>query len=519
MADYIYPASDYDKARNLLAILGSHWNNVYQGNFLVERYAYGRGQEELQSYQNLMEMVATISRLEVPLYHTDNWYMLTIKESELNNRVLQYGEGAIYGEQPSGGVYQYGTPNPAALGQGYRFPLPADLKDVNVIVNRLAEPSLTYTRGTDFDLRLDTSEIVFVANPFTDDRVPKRDVVEGSEVVDREAALWLFRGQFDWDYEYTHFGYVLGLRLESSKEYRDLVNAVLDALVMGTAQEQLQLALAAITGTPVVIEPVETVELVNSSAGSLDIVTNLNAYKFPADATAIVSVGDILHAGDQLVDTVTIDELNTGTIPANLFAVTMGLGFLPGDFVDGLSFRNADVPLEVETVDGKTKISFEVGGIPTDVDAFWDLVHEKGVASGVTLARYLDVRGTGATTEPTAASLPATINPLQFLIENVLRYNAYIVRIKASQAAGPIALSNTRLFRKIVPPWTAMLILIELDVSDDPVIMDGPGDSSAPGYEEEVSTFTGAEPIAETISPSTYVTETAKARLVHGICR
>jgi hypothetical protein len=519
MATYTYPSNDLEKARTLLGLLGSHWVNVYQGNSVVQGYAFARAQEEIQSYQDLLETIASISRIEVPIYHTDNWYLLTLRESDLNSQLLQYGGGAVYGVQPDGSTYHYGTANPNALGQGYKFPIPEDLKDARLIFNRLTEPSLSLVKGIDFVL--DADSITFSSNPFVSELVPKRDVYTGTEVTDREAGLWIFRGQFDWDHVYTHFGYVLSLKLASSSDYRDLINAILDSFVEGTAEKHIQLGIAAITSTPIVVEPTETVELVQEDDDHLVIATDANVYKFPTTADAIVEPGDVLSAGDQLVDTVTFYNLNGGDVPSDLFAVHLGLGYLPGGFIDGLTFQNTTVPLEVDVSTDKTRVSFEIGGLPTDVDLFWDMVHERGVLDGTTLANLLDLRD-DPTTEPLAGSLPATINPLQFLIENVLRYNAYIVRIRVSKTDGTIPLGTTRLFRKVVPPWTAMIVLLELDAEDDPVIMDGDtgaGDETTPGYDESVSTFTGATPITETVDPAVYITETVALRLVSGICR
>lgn len=511
---YVYPSNNYERAQVLLGILGSHWNNVYQGNFLVQQAAFARAQEEIQAHQDLMEAIAAISRFEVPIYHTDNWYFLVIKESEMNDIVLKYGGGAVYGDQPDGTGYKYGEPNVVPLGLGYTFPIPEDLKDARNVFNRLASPSVSLQRGTDFTLA--SGYISFARNPFEDDRIAKRDIVQGSSVVDREAGLWVFRGQFDWDHVYTHFGYVLGLRLESSEEYRGLVNAVLDALVRGTSEKELQLAFAAITSTPVAVEPEETVELIVKDRKHLVITTDQHVYKYPKVATAIVEVGDTVYAGDQLVDTVTFYDLNRGEVPDDLFSVTMGLGFLPGGFADGLTFANEEVDLVVTTESGKTRVEFDIGGFPTDVEAFWDLVHARGVADGTSLANLLDVR-TEPATEPAAASLPATINPLEFLIENVLRYNAYVVKIKVSKMDAEIALHNTRILRKVIPPWTTMILLLELE-ADESIELTGAGDEETPGYTEDTDHFIGADPVEESLTPASYITEQVTVRAVGGVC-
>ena len=72
------------------------------------------------------------------------------------------------------------------------------------------------------------------------------------QVVDREINLWVYRGQFDWHTTYEQFGYVLGLHAaQSSQQYKDLVNAVFDALVEGTTARAVQAALSAIADVPI----------------------------------------------------------------------------------------------------------------------------------------------------------------------------------------------------------------------------------------------------------------------------
>jgi hypothetical protein len=517
MAEYRYPSTDYDKARNLLAMLGSHWYNTYQGQHLVSGYTFARGQEEAQAHLDLLEAVASLSRLETPVFHRDNWYLLTLKESELNNDLLKYDEGAVYGYNPDGTLYEYGIPSGGAHGL-YEFPIPADLKDVNQVFNRITEPSLSYTKGIDFQLPGDAT-ILFRTNPFDSDLLPKREVYEGSEVTDREVDIWVYRGEFDWNHLHNHWGFVLAMYLESSEDYKDLLNAIFDAYTEGTAEKQVEAAFAAISGTPLVVESTETVEVIQTDSSHIAIITDKNVYRFPTNAVAIVAVGDVLLAGDQLVDTVTFYDFNRGVTPAEIAAVTVGLGFLPGEYTAGISFRNDDVPLVVTSDDnGITRVSFEIGGFPADTDAFWDEVHADGIARGLTLARMLDVRGTDAPSEPTAASLPATINPLEFLVENVLRGNAFLVRIKVARASSVLGYAVTRTLRRIIPPWTAMLVLLELDVDNESVPMTAAGDEDDPGYVEVPETFDGAEPAAESITTAS-VDECPVLRQVDGVCQ
>ena len=212
-------------------------------------------------------------------------------------------------------------------------------------------------------------------------------------------------------------------------------------------------------------------------------------------------------------------EFNRGQCPPidTVPALAVGAGLLgPGYFQD-LVFINQPVPLIVSTdADGYTKLSWELGGWPGDVELFFDQVHQRGRAAGNTLAELLDQRPPGTRdTQPEAGSLPSVINPLAFLCQNVLRNNFFLVRVKTSSQAG-LGLDSAKEFRKIVPPGTGMIVLIELAYDADNITMDAAGTDTSPGYEEAVQAYLG-QAIAETVTPS-MVSESVTLRQISGHC-
>ena len=510
MAHFIYPQHDLDKRANLLALLGTHWNNVYRGNGVTESFLFARGQEEAQSYLDLVETVASISRQSVPIYHRDNWFLLELKESELNDQPLTYqsgdrtyGDSAVYGQQSSSPWFVWTTPG---------------LANATLICNRILLPSTTFVKGVDFTLA--GGKITFNTNPFDDPQIPKREIYKGADVVDRTVGLWVYRGQFDWKHIHTHFGFILDVVEESSKEYRDFVNAILDAFAQGTAAKHVDLAISALTGVPVVREAEEVVEQVFEDLEGVVVVTDINVYRFHETATAVVSVGDTVYAGDRLTNGFEVIEFRDGSVPADLKALHMGEGFIGTDLPGGIGFTNKTVPLQVTSdANGITRVEFEVGGFPGTVEAFWDEVHARGLLS-TTLARLMDVRGPGAPTEPTAASLPATVNPIEFLAENLLRFHAFVIRIRVQEAMGGVGLDHARLLRRIVPPWTAMIILFELAINDETVDPTLAGSATQPGTNESLTTFIGGDPVYsdEQVDPSVFTSESVKMYLVKGTC-
>ena len=538
MATYTYPATDLDRPRNLLAALGTFWNIIYQGRDQIDAFTRASAQAAQQTMQDLLELLASVSRFEVPIFHKENWYALRLRQTEAqraDTNWLHYNEGATYNQG-----YKYDV----GLDRGtWAYPLPAGLVGAKVILNRMTEPSLVLSAGDDYIIDTDHQLIIFRSDPFADTRVPRSAIFEQGAVTDQEALLWVFRGDFDLGTIYQQFGYVLGMRMQSSAGYRDLLNAVFDALTCGCAGQQVALGIAAISGIPLVLEPTEIVDTIVRDGHNLLVITDQHVYKFDPRATATVAVGDVVHAGDALTDALAIAEFNHGTPPDWLQAIALGKGMLASCFYQDLIFENKAVPLTVITDDpsGFTKLQFPLGGHPFDVEHFFNEMHQRGVLAahepvdpcapgrtirfdGVpcdpeqpdrtlrkgTLAHLLDLRS-NPVGEPTAATLPKTINPLWFLTQNVLRHNAFLVRVKAS-LLGPHAagMYHARWLKRLCPPHTALILLVELTPQAEQI---GPNKIG-----EAIKPFQGMEPLNDPV-PASLVGERVSIRILSGTCQ
>jgi len=271
---------------------------------------------------------------------------------------------------------------------------------------------------------------------------------------------------------------------------------------------------------PLVIEATETVEEIVADDFWQWVITDQHAYRFVRGSTVLVSVGQVVHSGEPLTNTLEFYEFNRGQVPPpeDIRALAIGRGFLAEGYFQDLVFENKIVPTVVTTDDlGLTKIEFEVGGFPGDVDRFWNTVHAKGVVSGQTLAHLLDQR-TIKVGEPGPIALPTTINPLGFLLQNLFRQNLTVVVVKPS-LFGPNALGTgrARVLNKLVPPHTALILLAELRYSDPPIKMEGPGTDTDPGYDEAVKVFLGFT-TEDVIDPNVMVAERVRVIVRHGHC-
>jgi hypothetical protein len=212
-----------------------------------------------------------------------------------------------------------------------------------------------------------------------------------------------------------------------------------------------------------------------------------------------------------------------------LAALALDNGFLSSCFYGDLVFENKDVPLHVNTRHrtGYTYVHFDLNGLPADVNKFFEEVHSRGIVLAQqqrneecapphkklgTLAHILD-RRKYAETEPGPQHLPATINPLRFLIENVLRNNVFVVRVAVSALGQKhLGLYNIRHLRQLLPPQTAMIVVFEVAAKPDAI-------SSNQRVAEGLSTFVGMEPAADEMPNENVYDLGAALYLISGTCQ
>jgi hypothetical protein len=502
-----YPRNDLDRPNVIQQLLGSFWSVVYQGQDFVGDLCSSKARLATQAQQNLVELLASVSRYTIPVFHREYWTTLTIRESHL---VRQFEPAVIYDATATAvwsaglGGNQFGQLLPAST---LNDVLAAHLHRAPLLVNRMLQPSVTLVDGIDY--RTDFDRITFYENPFHNNLIPKVELLGAQgEVIDREITLWIYGGEWDLSNVYNQFGYALSLYARSSENYKTLVNAILDATTIGTTAQAQRLMFAATTGIPVVVEAQETVEYIVNESTKMQIITDQHVYTFAPSTVPTVVVGQEVYAGDTLTDALQLYELHRGSsaILPEFDYLTISSELLHGYYLSGLTFVNDDVPLDATaTMTGDIQVSWQLLGPAVDVQRFWQEVRQREQSSGVTLGQLIH-DSTGATTPLTLGSLPTTINPLQFLVDNLLRANAAIVRIRhrSGSPANSIPLP-IEYIRRVQPPHTHLLILQEFLLTGpviDPTDVAGP---LGPWYSEELYGF-DLMSLTTPIDPSLYLT-------------
>ncbi|NDD52791.1 hypothetical protein EBZ39_02755 [bacterium] len=569
--EFVYPGSDFDRAKNLIALLGSFWSEFYAGADQLTTYVNAVSDTAAQSYRNLLETIAALSRYDVPLFHKETWAPVVLKKSQLNSAQTNIAKFdrtrlAFNGAQP------FDMPQSAA--GLFAFPLPDNLVNFKHLYNQLAFPTVALAKNFDFIIDIDNNAIVFNRNPFDNSGLLKR--ISADTAADEEITLWAFCAEYDYNYVFEQFAYAVGIKLQTSQGYKDLVNAVIDGLLAGgLTSKTLDAAFSAICGIPVSAAPQETVDVVRYDGRGLFIATDKNVYRFKYAAEPIVTPGMVLSAGSQLVRGFSIIEFsaqsshNSATDEQNLIctlqpdtflsandnnlllsenadnliiaaagpdcrsvnneisALALGSGFLSACFYGDLIFENREVPLEVDVAhpSGFTYVKFGIGGLPADVTHFFDMLHARGIEYATnppppctphkrlgTLAQMLDWRK-NLTSEPGPEHLPKTINPMKFIVENVLRNNVFVVRIFVpALGQNHLGLYNIRHLQQLIPPQTALIVIFEFVAEPDVI-------NSADSIIETTGFFKGAEPQADNVTDEYVADLGATPRLISLTCQ
>lgn len=496
-----YPRADVSTGAPILSALGSFWSRHFQDRGTLLGVLRGDSQRFIQAYMNYLEAVACTSRFSCPIWHRKIWYALTIKESELDTgyaAVIKYGDSGIRYDA----TYRYGV---ASQDEFHTVQL-QDIEHIGVVLNRILDPSLTWVNGIDFFM--ENGALFFRSNPFKDSRLPVSNVLDSvGNVIDREVVLWGFNVLADWEYLYEHYGYALRRKLTSSISYSNFINSLWNGFVGGLAAADLDWALAAIAGLPMVKEASETIEAILTYPTKVVVCSNHHCYIYPAGSQVNVTVGQTVYAGQTLVDTVSVFDLaNYDDVVALLRAVRItdegeavtryiatlsssssasgeikyvgirkpsaikpSATYLPmlhtlpimksllgTGYYGSLGFRNEIGSVDVATTDSNGRIKAKIvtlDGDDDDVDRLWDTAHTNGLAVGKT---WLEYQG----------AVPAYVNPAGWAIEHFLRNNALVVYLRYTKfGSNALGLNAIETLRQVLPPEKVVLYVVEAEAT------------------------------------------------------
>lgn len=441
--------------------LGSFWTEVFSNDGEIYDYVRGINSMNDQTFLDAADAIATVSRFEIPVFRTKLWSRMVVAVSELvlTNRIFyELGED-----------FDLGGDSTLTLGKQkqsnvWLVDLPANIATIANIVDRPISPTVVLTYGVDFGVDVETGKIAFYKDPTT---LGLQSTVKDVNGVPTQAlTFWLFNSREDLKYIYKQFGFVVSMYAsQSSEHFKTLVNAVFDNLLRSSNSMSFRIALASLCGIQVVQRPVEIVELINTEHDRLQIITDYAVYDFNPNATASVSVGDEVHAGDVLVDSIQFYE-NENAVNAPITSLALDPELFNLGLKGNLLFSNQSLSTTYTTDNsGFAIVEFPIGGSSTDVDKFWTNANTVGKATGNSVAQAIRLDSNSG--QPNSNQIPSTINPMQFLINNVLKANLTLIVLKVSELSFISGFGSLVLLRRFVPPHVALFICNEISAEID----------------------------------------------------
>ena len=448
-----FPRDDLDTPNKAQALMGGYWAEVYEGKDQIQDLVYSRNTLWQQARDGWEDAYRSKSRLLITPVTTKNWLYFPIMQSKGSSPKDNHGGGRNYGESE----FQYG------VSVGYSWDLPTGVVSISQIYNRISDPSSSLIETIDFYIDNKINKIVFSKDPFSNPNFAVATVNSQDGTSDKQLAMWAFNPKIDKRSIQLIYGTPIGADGKSTDDYKKYVNGIYDSMILGMSSGKLGNMLGSALSLPVSYSD-ETVERVHDTTRKV-IVTDKRVYFVPNGATSSVVVGDKVKEGQSLSDALVVTELKRNCDISDIKAVNLTKGFVGNGFMYDIGFVNDFViPTVTSTSDGSTDFRFYIGGHPLDVERFWEMVNDRGAAMGLTLAEGLDKRA-DKIGQPEKESLPGYINPLRFLVDEMMPGGFTLVSIKVASISD--GLPNLTMIPDLIPLGSGIFFIFEAPLAID----------------------------------------------------
>jgi hypothetical protein len=435
--------------------LGTFWRDYLEDAELLRKHTWADLQVNADVYLRAIETASAGSIQTIKPFVARQWRLIRLLESELTleTNMVRYGSGRTYGD---GLVYGQIESQP------YAWQLAADIRGIGILVDQILDPDHVFDAST-FQFDPKTQVIRFTQNPF--ELLPRLPIYDSTgAVVDHQVLLWARNVQQDENLPFLRYGAVLGIHGQSSEAYCKTLLSAWSMLVQGPSIADLQRGILGSVGLQDAVGD-ETVELIEVDDEGLAIVTDKRVYRAHADATPLVTVGDALEPGQLLVDTVQVFECSSGS--ARPYSSLPGLSVGSNSLV----FPNVDETFQFDTE--TQDVRFTVYGDQAAVEAFWAQTHQRGLDAGKLLAEWVGVDD---------ISDEVAVNPLKFMVENIVGQNLIVVVVKPEHFLGFEPGFLTRI-QTLLPAGTLLVVQSALQPVDDLLNLTETSDASATVYD------------------------------------
>lgn len=415
-------------------LLDSFWRHktAESTEDLVRYLTYGMLVAFLNNYQTSQHLQSGYNIQILETYALLPWVPIVVYRDELvESSFVAYGEGYEYDPAPQ--IY-YGQ-----AGTITRWVLPIDEKIVAIdtLSNEITNPSYVATSAS-VQVNPVRHQLEFLYDPF--DAVPvKAQPLTGREYI----VLWARNVRTNFAVPFDQVGWVVRFQGQNGDAYRQSLYWLWKLVINGPSLRSYQSGLTTALGFPLA-EETEVIRSIQSNGWQRVISTDTHTYTGLLSWTFSKLQGDTLTAQEPVFDTVRVFEyehLLTATadeIPGILLTFPLSTGVVAklgfANYVDAWEFQAAR----------PSEWRFPISGDPAQVEQFWVDSQAFATANGI------DIQ--------TAFGLPAPVNPMKMLIQELLKNKIVVVTVPLAQ----IPLQNPAGFHdralELLPPGT-MLIL------------------------------------------------------------
>jgi hypothetical protein len=397
--------------------------------------------------------------------------------------------------------------------------MPAELKNISIIVDQIVNPNFVWVAGQ--DVIIQGPRLFFYEDPFTKPGVNPALVynndgspvmyqgngaylldVQGNPILsvdgdpilvpgptqDEVMILWCYNAEIAADNLKDNIGYMFGLNVPESKQGKELLKSIVQLYTNGpTINDIKALALTSI-GLPIITKP-GTIRSITQDNDYQIFITDTDVYRYPLAYVpkSTATIGYTINPGDVLVEAVELfDNVNENSWWLSEISIkpntttsildiqnwffggnelrpdsrvnlpfTLPPVLLLGSYRGGLTFNNTT---ELVTVDINGNVSFPVSGCPADVKAFLTQISSPNFITAI--ANYAN-----ATFDSTH---PVLINPVDFIFQSFLESTTALLRIKFQTLDQiPLFYQYFNAIEETLPPNIFIMILCDIQVGGE----------------------------------------------------
>lgn len=503
---YNYPTGGVTDPNVVLRSMGSFWNQLFNEKGTIRGYTYAQAVEMIQRYLELVQVIYSYSVKDIPVHNHVMWYPLIIKKSEYNVAPLLFRtrtaavdpDEAVFGPQPEGYykdvVFKFGNTK-VPIASIYSFTPLSGFSGSSIIANGIINPSTVFISDVDYHFTGDT--LFFNQDLFSNTNISKVNLIgdnglpetfkgqDGVTIEDQMMVLWVYNARVDELALFNNFGILFDLKLDSSRDYRLMLQKSINLFVEGPTVNAIKSVAAAFLGITPIISAVETVEYIFTGNGYTHVITDKNCYKYDSYYTvrSDIGSGSVVYAGDVIVDAVEYfdyvkskDWWTTKLAPKSAYDgdtlicypdMAFPSHMFWGNYKESLVFKNEQ---ELVTMDADGYINFPVYGTATDVLAFNEFLNADVRREAIATALGLTV------------SSQVVLNPLDFIFQNFLKHGSALIKFNF-KTTSQVALFSSffKILSDIFPKHVYIMFYFDLTLSGDTYLSNGdPADTTNP---------------------------------------